>query len=169
MPSTTYLAFCFSGNGYGFALNTYIYVSMLAPVARYNASYARALGKYGLNAINAARFFLPNYTDPNHQTDWGWNVCTCTVCSNSDASSRMICRAIPLAPSSTRASELRCPTATPDRMPQATPRRDDVVGVWCSALTNSKCTLTGPRRSHQSRSVWRFTHWFARRGCICNG
>ena len=43
------------GGGYAFAMNTFDQVATLAPVARYNDRYARMIGRYLLNAANAAR------------------------------------------------------------------------------------------------------------------
>jgi hypothetical protein len=52
------------GGGYAFAMNTFDQVATLAPVARYDDRYARAIGKYVLNAANSARLFYANaYTD----------------------------------------------------------------------------------------------------------
>ncbi len=45
--------------GYGFLMNTYDFAWPLVPMVRYNQSYATAVGKWMLNAANAARFFYP--------------------------------------------------------------------------------------------------------------
>ena len=60
------------GGGYAFAMDTFALVAALLPVARYNASYARAIGKWTGNAANAARLFFPAYTAPDRQSDYGW-------------------------------------------------------------------------------------------------
>ena len=60
------------GGGYAFAMNTFQYAGTLAPLARYDARYARALGKWILNLANAARLFYPNAHDPEHQSSYAW-------------------------------------------------------------------------------------------------
>lgn len=54
--------------GYGFLMNTYDAAWPLVPIVRYNQSYAVAIGKWMLNAANAARFFYPQYMPKEHQT-----------------------------------------------------------------------------------------------------
>lgn len=54
--------------GYGFLMNTYDAAWPLIPMVRYDQSYATAIGKWMLNAANAARFFYPQYMPENHQT-----------------------------------------------------------------------------------------------------
>lgn len=54
--------------GYGFLMNTYDAAWPLVPMVRYNQSYATAIGKWMLNAANAARFFYPQYMPDNHET-----------------------------------------------------------------------------------------------------
>jgi hypothetical protein len=54
--------------GYGFLMNTYDAAWPLVPLVRYNQSYATAIGKWMLNAANAARFFYPQYMPEDHQT-----------------------------------------------------------------------------------------------------
>lgn len=46
--------------GYGFAMNTFDLAWPLLPMVRYDQRYARAVGKWTLNAANAARLFYPN-------------------------------------------------------------------------------------------------------------
>jgi len=58
--------------GYGFAMNTFDAVATLAPLPRYDARYARAVGKYVLNAANAARLFYANAHDDAHQSSPAW-------------------------------------------------------------------------------------------------
>ncbi len=45
--------------GYGFLMNTFDLIMPLSALVRYNPSYARAVGKWALNASNAARFCYP--------------------------------------------------------------------------------------------------------------
>lgn len=45
--------------GYGFAMNTFDLAWPLTAMVRYDQSYARAVGKWILNAANAARLFYP--------------------------------------------------------------------------------------------------------------
>ncbi len=46
--------------GYGFAMNTFDLAWPLTATVRYDQRYARAVGKWALNATNAARLFYPN-------------------------------------------------------------------------------------------------------------
>ena len=54
--------------GYGFLMNTYDAAWPLIPMVRYDQSFANAIGKWMLNAANAARFFYPKYMPADHQT-----------------------------------------------------------------------------------------------------
>lgn len=54
--------------GYGFLMNTYDAAWPLLPIVRYDQSYANAMGKWMLNAVNAARLFYPQYIPADHQT-----------------------------------------------------------------------------------------------------
>lgn len=54
--------------GYGFLMNTYDAAWPLVPMIRYDQSYANAIGKWMLNAANAARFFYPQYMPDDHET-----------------------------------------------------------------------------------------------------
>lgn len=54
--------------GYAFAMNTFVQSSAIAPVARYDARYADAIGKWLLNAANAVRLFYPNQLPEGHET-----------------------------------------------------------------------------------------------------
>lgn len=54
--------------GYGFLMNTYDAAWPLVPMVRYNQGYAIAIGKWMLNAANAARFFYPQYMPDEHET-----------------------------------------------------------------------------------------------------
>jgi len=54
--------------GYGFLMNTYDAAWPLVPMVRYDASSANAIGRWMLNAANAARFFYPQYIPAEHQT-----------------------------------------------------------------------------------------------------
>ena len=54
--------------GYGFLMNTYDAAWPLIPMVRYDQRYATALGKWMLNAANAARFFYPQYMPDDHET-----------------------------------------------------------------------------------------------------
>jgi len=54
--------------GYGFLMNTYDAAWPLVPMVRYDKSYAKSIGKWMLNAANAARFFYPQYMPKEHQT-----------------------------------------------------------------------------------------------------
>ena len=46
--------------GYAFTMNTYVLAGTLVPLVRYDERYARAIGKWMLNAAQASRFFYPD-------------------------------------------------------------------------------------------------------------
>lgn len=54
--------------GYGFLMNTFDTAIPLVPMVRYDQSYATAIGKWMLNAANAARLFYPQHIPNEHQT-----------------------------------------------------------------------------------------------------
>jgi hypothetical protein len=58
--------------GYAFAMDTFATLAALLPVARYEAQFARALGRYAANAANAARLFFPRFNAPGAQSDAAW-------------------------------------------------------------------------------------------------
>ncbi len=58
--------------GYAFAMNTYAQAAALTPIARYDVRYARALGKWLLNAANAARLFYPKELPASKQSSVQW-------------------------------------------------------------------------------------------------
>jgi hypothetical protein len=60
------------GEGYAFAMNTYQWAGALAPLARYDTSYARDIGKWMLNLANASRLFYSNSLDAEHQSSFAW-------------------------------------------------------------------------------------------------
>jgi hypothetical protein len=62
-----------SGNGYPFAMNTFEQVGALVPMVRYDARFARAIGKWVLNASNAARLFYTNYLPDGNQDSAAWS------------------------------------------------------------------------------------------------
>lgn len=53
--------------GYGFLMNTFDLAWPLVPMVRYEPSYARAIGKWMLNAANTARMFYPYEIPDNNQ------------------------------------------------------------------------------------------------------
>lgn len=59
--------------GYAFAMNTFEQVGTLVPMLRYDDRFARAIGKWVLNAANAARLFYPNYLPPENQDSEEWS------------------------------------------------------------------------------------------------
>ncbi len=61
-----------TGNGYPFAMNSFEQVGALVPMVRYDARFARAIGKYVLNAANAARLFYTNYLPDGNQDSAAW-------------------------------------------------------------------------------------------------
>lgn len=54
--------------GYGFLMNTFDQAWPLVPMVRYDPSYANAIGKWMLNAANAAKLFYPQFMPKDHQT-----------------------------------------------------------------------------------------------------
>jgi hypothetical protein len=58
--------------GYAFAMNTYCQALAIMPIARYDPRYARDIGKWMLNAANAARLFYGDAHPPSRQTSPDW-------------------------------------------------------------------------------------------------
>ncbi|MEX0612714.1 MAG: hypothetical protein WD229_11400, partial [Pirellulales bacterium] len=58
--------------GYAFAMNTFATAMPMVPLARYEDRYARAIGKWMLNAANAARLFYGNAHSPQNQSSEFW-------------------------------------------------------------------------------------------------
>ncbi|MET3114463.1 hypothetical protein AAKU52_002197 [Pedobacter sp. CG_S7] len=54
--------------GYSFLMNTFDAAWPLVPLVKYKPEYANAIGKWMLNAVNASRFFYPQYMPAAHQT-----------------------------------------------------------------------------------------------------
>ncbi len=59
-------------NDYAFAMNTFEQASALVPMVRYDDRFARAIGKWMLNAANSARLFYPNYLPDSLQDSELW-------------------------------------------------------------------------------------------------
>lgn len=55
------------GGGYAFLMNSFDMAWPLVPMVRYDNRYAEAIGKWMLNATNAARLFYPYEIDDQHQ------------------------------------------------------------------------------------------------------
>jgi hypothetical protein len=53
--------------GYAFAFNTFNLAGSLAPIPRYDARYARSIGRWLLNLANSARLFYPKYLGEDNQ------------------------------------------------------------------------------------------------------
>lgn len=60
-------------NDYAFVMNTFEQVGALVPLVRYDDRFARAIGKWVLNAANAARLFYPKYLPPQNQDGVEWS------------------------------------------------------------------------------------------------
>ncbi|GMO67267.1 MAG: hypothetical protein Ta2A_15540 [Treponemataceae bacterium] len=56
------------GGGYAFSMNTFAAAGAIAPLARYDARYARAIGAWLVNLHSNARYFFASQTDPSHQS-----------------------------------------------------------------------------------------------------
>jgi hypothetical protein len=59
-------------DGYAFAMNTFEWAGAITPLARYDARYARAIGKWMLNLANAARLLYPSSLPADHQDCREW-------------------------------------------------------------------------------------------------
>jgi len=59
-------------NDYAFLMNTFEQVGALVPLVRYDDRYARAIGKWVLNAANSARLFYTNYLPDQYQDSEEW-------------------------------------------------------------------------------------------------
>lgn len=59
-------------NDYVFAMNTFEQIGALVPLVRYDERFARAIGKWVLNAANACRLFYPNYLPGFKQDSEEW-------------------------------------------------------------------------------------------------
>ncbi|MDP4276632.1 MAG: hypothetical protein Q8914_03265 [Bacteroidota bacterium] len=55
------------GGGYAFLMNSMKLAWPLVPMVKYQPQYARAIGKWMLNNVNAARLFFPNEISDNNQ------------------------------------------------------------------------------------------------------
>jgi hypothetical protein len=58
--------------GYAFAMNTFAQAGALVPIARYDTRYARAIGKWMLNLVSAARLFYPGALPTDHESSGFW-------------------------------------------------------------------------------------------------
>lgn len=61
-----------NNGGYAFAMNTFTQAGALVPLVRYDDRYARAIGKWMLNAANAARLFYPDAWPARNQSSAFW-------------------------------------------------------------------------------------------------
>lgn len=59
-------------NDYPFSMNTFEHIGALVPLVRYDERFARAIGKWVLNAANSARLFYTNYLPDNKQDSEEW-------------------------------------------------------------------------------------------------
>ncbi len=59
-------------NNYPFVMNTFEQIGALVPMVRYDSRYARAVGKWVLNAANAARLFYPKFLPSANQDQPSW-------------------------------------------------------------------------------------------------
>lgn len=58
---------------YAFLMNTVQHIGTLAPIARYDDQYARAIGKWVLNAANASRLFYSSSLPDTNQDGESWS------------------------------------------------------------------------------------------------
>ena len=61
-----------SPRNYAFAMNTFEQVGALVPLVRYDTRFARAIGKWVLNAENSSRLFYSNYLSDSDQDGRSW-------------------------------------------------------------------------------------------------
>ncbi|MCX6173137.1 MAG: T9SS type A sorting domain-containing protein [Ignavibacteriales bacterium] len=57
---------------YAFAMNTFEQIGALVPLVRYDSRFARAIGKWVLNAANSSRLFYSNYLLDTEQDSRSW-------------------------------------------------------------------------------------------------
>lgn len=62
-----------TSNDYAFFMNGAEQAGALVPLIRYDERYARAIGKWVLNAANASRLFYTNYLPDDHQDSSAWD------------------------------------------------------------------------------------------------
>jgi hypothetical protein len=55
------------GGGYGFFMNSVAMAWPLVPMVKYEPKYARTIGKFMLNVVNASRLYYPDQVDNAHQ------------------------------------------------------------------------------------------------------
>lgn len=55
------------GGGYAFLMTSVALAWPLVPLVKYEPQYAKAIGKYMLNVVNASRLFYPDQIDKEHQ------------------------------------------------------------------------------------------------------
>ncbi len=62
------------GDDYAFAMNTFEMIGNLVPLTRYDERFARAIGKWTLNAANASRLFYGKFLPAQNQDgeQWAW-------------------------------------------------------------------------------------------------
>lgn len=60
-------------DGYAFAMNTFEHVGALVPLVRYDDRFSRAIGKWALNAANAARLFYTAHLPDSLQDSDAWS------------------------------------------------------------------------------------------------
>jgi hypothetical protein len=58
--------------GYAFSMNTFATAMPMVPLVRYEDRYARAIGKWMLNAASAARLYYANAHTPQNQSSSFW-------------------------------------------------------------------------------------------------
>ncbi len=61
------------GDDYAFAMNTFEMLGALLPLVRYDERFARSLGRWALNAVNAARLFYGNALPAQNQDSENWD------------------------------------------------------------------------------------------------
>jgi len=62
----------YNGGGYAFTMDTFVAASATIPVAKYDARYARSIGRFALNVANNARLFYPGEWEDSQRTSTWW-------------------------------------------------------------------------------------------------
>jgi hypothetical protein len=60
------------GGGYAFLMNTYVLGGCVVPMVRYDERFARGVGKWMLNTMQAVRLFYPDELPAEMQSSPGW-------------------------------------------------------------------------------------------------
>jgi hypothetical protein len=71
-PADGLAASVIDGGGYAFAMDTFAQFGQMVPLVRYDNRFARAIGRYAINAASNARFFYANGVPLANQSGSAW-------------------------------------------------------------------------------------------------